>query len=68
MLQDNCWTTDKDRTNYDYFRGDNAMVRDYGLQSPQPIMCITPESGEKYYLWNPIEGAILEIVTSMDLV
>jgi hypothetical protein len=53
------------------------MVRDYGLQSPQPIMCTTPESGDcmylfqsgrKYYLWNPIEGAILEIVTSMDLV
>jgi hypothetical protein len=25
------------------------------------------ESGSKYYLWNPIEGGIWEIVTSMDL-
>ena len=25
-------------------------------------------SGSKYYLWNTIEGAIAEIVTSMDLV
>jgi hypothetical protein len=42
-------------------------------------MCSNPESesgdsqymlqsGGKYYLWNPIEGAIAEIVTSMDLV
>ena len=40
-------------------------------------MCSSPESGDclymfqsgsKYYLWNPIEGAIWEIVTSMDLV
>jgi hypothetical protein len=40
-------------------------------------MCSTPESGNcicifqsgsKYYLWNPIEGAILEIMTSMNLV
>ena len=26
------------------------------------------QSGSKYYLWNPIEGCIWEIVTSMDLV
>jgi hypothetical protein len=26
------------------------------------------QSGSKYYLWNPIEGAIWEIVMSMDLV
>jgi hypothetical protein len=26
------------------------------------------QSGSKYYPWNPIEGAIGEIVTSMDLV
>ena len=26
------------------------------------------QSGSKYYLWNPIEGTICEIVTSMDLV
>ena len=52
------------------------MVRNYGLKSPQPIMCNTPESGDclylfqsgsKYYIWNPIECAIWEIMTSMDL-
>ena len=26
------------------------------------------QSGSKYYLWNPIEGTIAEIVTSMELV
>jgi hypothetical protein len=40
-------------------------------------MCSTAESGDclsvfqsgsKFYLWNPIEGGIWEIVTSMDLV
>src|SRR2546421_6134821 len=46
------------------------------MKSPRPIMCSSPESdnclymfqsGSKYYLWNPIEGAIWEIVTSMNL-
>ena len=40
-------------------------------------MCSSPESGDslymfqsgsKYYIWNPIEGCICEIVTSMGLV
>ena len=40
-------------------------------------MCSIPESGNyvsvfqsgsKYYLWDPIQGTIWEIVTSMDLV
>ena len=53
------------------------MAKNHGLKSPQPIMCSTRESGDcmymfqsgsKYYLWNPIEGDIWEIVTSMDLV
>jgi hypothetical protein len=55
------------------------MVKRHGLEPPQPIMCSSPESesgdcqymfqsGSKYYLWNPIEGGIWEIVTSMDLV
>jgi len=26
------------------------------------------QSGSKYYIWNPIEGGIWEIVTSIDLV
>jgi hypothetical protein len=55
----------------------HMMAKAYDLESPQPIMCNTRESGNcmtmfqsgsKYYLWNPIEGAIWEIVTSMDLV
>ena len=53
------------------------MAKDFCLKSPQPIMCNTPESGgcmtmfqsgSKYYLWNPIQGGIWEIMTSMDLV
>ena len=55
------------------------MVKTHGLEPPQPIMCSDPrsesgaseymfQSGSKYYLWNPIEGTIGEIVTSMDLV
>jgi hypothetical protein len=50
----------------------------HGLEPPQPIMCSDPrsesgaseymfQSGSKYYLWNPIEGTVGEIVTSMDL-
>jgi hypothetical protein len=66
---------------YDYIWARNnsdvqRMAKYSGLKSPQPIMCSTPESGNcitmfqsgsKYYLWNPIEGGIWEIVTSMDL-
>ncbi len=53
------------------------MAKAHGVKSPQPIMCGTPESGHcmcmfhsgsKYYIWDPIEGAIWEIVTEMDLV
>jgi hypothetical protein len=53
------------------------MVNNHGLKLPQPIMCNTRESGDclymfqsgnKYYIWNPIEGAVWEILTSMDLV
>jgi hypothetical protein len=55
------------------------VVKTHGLEPPQPIMCSDPksesgdslymfQSGSKYYLWNPIEGSIAEIVTSMDLV
>ena len=56
---------------------DSNVAKAYGLTSPQPVMCSTPESGNclsvfqsgnKYYLWNPIDGGIWEIVTSMDLV
>jgi hypothetical protein len=54
------------------------VVKSHGLEPPQPIMCSDPksesgasefmfQSGSKYYLWNPIEGTIGEIVTSMDL-
>jgi hypothetical protein len=51
------------------------MAKDHGLKSPQPIMCSARESalymfqsGSKYYIWNPIEGSVWEIMTSMDLV
>jgi len=55
------------------------VVKSHGLEPPQPIMCSDPksesgaslymfQSGSKYYLWNPIEGTIAEIVTSMELV
>ena len=67
---------------YDYSWRDNDgagywMAKAHGLKSPQPIMWSNPESGNcmcmfqsdsKYYLWNPIEGGIWEIVTSMVLV
>ena len=50
------------------------MAKAHGLKSPQPIMCSSPDShmfifqsGSKYYIWNPIEGGIWEIVTSMGL-
>ena len=62
----------------EFFYWGNAVVKKHGLGPPQPIMCSSPESesgdslymfqsGSKYYLWNPIEGAIGEIVTSLDL-
>jgi hypothetical protein len=53
------------------------VAKKHGLKPPQPIMCSSPESGDclymfqsgsKHYLWNPIEGGICEIVTSMDLI
>jgi hypothetical protein len=61
----------------EFFHWGNAVVKRHGLEPPQPIMCSSRESGDcqymfqsgsKYYLWNPIEGGIWEIVTSMDLV
>jgi hypothetical protein len=60
-----------------YNRWWDYMAKDHGLKSPQPIMCSTRESGSglcmfqssnKYYIWNQIEGAVWEIMTSMDLV
>jgi hypothetical protein len=59
-----------------FFHWGNAVVKGHGLEPPQPIMCSSRESGDseymfqsgsKYYLWNPIEGTVGEIVTSMDL-
>ena len=61
----------------EFFHWGNAVVKRHGLEPPQPIMCSSRDSGDcqymfqsgsKYYLWNPIEGGIWEIVTSMDLV
>ena len=67
---------------YDYFWADKdskgqRIARKHGLKSAQPIMSSAPDSdncmtmfqsGSKHYLWNPIDGGIWEIVTSMDLV
>ena len=65
---------------YDWANKDSygqRIVRKHGLKRAQPIMRSTRESGEclhmfqsggKYYIWNPIEGGIWEIATSMDLV
>jgi len=53
------------------------MAKDFGLKSPQPIMCSSRESvnsmymfrsGSKYYIWNQMAGTVGEIMTSMDLV
>jgi hypothetical protein len=53
------------------------MAKARGLESPQPIMRSTRQSGassymfqsgSKYYLWNQISDEIWEIMTSMDLV
>ena len=53
------------------------MAKAHGLKSPQPIMGGTPQSGNcmsmvqsggKYYLSDPIEGAICKIITPTDLV
>ena len=53
------------------------MAKTHGLESPQPIMRSTRQSGDcyymfqsgsKYYLWNQIADEIWEIITSMDLV
>ena len=51
------------------------MAETYGLKSPQPIMSSYPDnhmyifqSGSKYYVWNPIEDIVSEIMTSIDLV
>jgi hypothetical protein len=53
------------------------MANDFGLKSPQPIMCSSRESvnsmymfrsGSKYYIWNQMAGTVWEIMTSMDLV
>jgi hypothetical protein len=66
---------------YDFFWANKdsngqRIARKHGLKSAQGIMCSARDSdfclhmfqsGSKYYMWNPIEGGIWEIVTSMDL-
>jgi hypothetical protein len=53
------------------------IARKHGLKPAKPIMGCTRDSGDylhmfesggKYYIWNPVEGGIWEIVTLMDLV
>ena len=79
MIPPKGWTTDKEEMDYDYFWADKdcdgqRIARKHGLKLAQPIMCSAPDSdnclhmfqsGSKYYIWNPIEGNIWEIMTSM---
>jgi hypothetical protein len=53
-----------------------AIARAHGLMSSKPTMCTTSssgnglymfKSGDKYYIWNMIEGNIWEIVKPKDL-
>jgi hypothetical protein len=52
------------------------VVRKHGLRFAQPIMCTSPDSGDclyifqsgsRYYIWNPIECGIWEIVTETEV-
>ena len=52
------------------------MARKYGLNSPQSIMCTGPEtgeslymfkSGERFYIWNQMDGDVWKITKSRDL-
>jgi hypothetical protein len=75
------WTTDKEEMGYDFFWANRdgpgqIMARKHGLRWAKPIMCSDNESGDnlfmfqsggKCYIWNPIEGRVGEIVTSMDV-
>jgi hypothetical protein len=71
------WTIYKEEFDDEFSLWGNNAAKRHGLKPPQPIMCSTRESfpclymfqsGSKYYIWNPIEGEIGEIITSMDLV
>lgn len=67
--------------NYDYYWGKEngdgqVMAKDHGLTSPHPTMCNTRasgdflymfESGNKYYLWNRIEGHVWVITVPQEL-
>jgi hypothetical protein len=75
MISPQGWTTDKELNKYNDC-WDN-MAKTHGLKSPQPIMCSSRESdnhmymfrsGSRYYIWNPVEGTVWEIMTSMGLV
>lgn len=75
------WTNDEEKLDYQYYWSNcdssgQAMARDYGLKSPQPIMCSATlsnnhlymfQSGTKYYIWNLTEGAVMEIVEPTSL-
>jgi hypothetical protein len=65
---------------YDWANKDSygqRIARKHGLKFAQPIMRTSPDSGDclymfqsgsRYYIWNPIECGIWEIVTEMGLV
>ncbi|MCJ1344693.1 hypothetical protein MMC31_002896 [Peltigera leucophlebia] len=74
-------TTTTEQMKTDFFWGyDNspgrALAKDHGLNSPQPIMCNTNESGgclymflsgKNYYIWNQIESTVWRITAPLDL-
>ena len=52
------------------------MAREYGLDSPRVIMCSISEteedlymfkSGNKFYIWNQMDGDVWEITKSQNL-
>lgn len=76
----NGWTTDTYYLAIDFlWESENGnghrLAQKYGLNSPQPIMCTTPETGEglymfesnnRFYIWNQMDGDIWEITKSQD--
>src|SRR5204863_7417223 len=74
------WTTDSFYLAVDFVWDENGdgwkMARKYGLNSPRAVMCTTPETGEllymfesgnKFYIWNQVDGDVWEITRCQDL-
>ncbi|KAL1988817.1 hypothetical protein VTN96DRAFT_7701 [Rasamsonia emersonii] len=75
------WTTDPDELDFDFYWADDKgigsqMARERGLESPKPIMCSAPETGEglymfqsgsNFYIWDQMGDDVEEITRSQDL-